>query len=128
MAIERHETGPRMSRVVVHNGTVYLAGFTADDPNLPIQGQTRQVLHKIDRYLAMAGTDKSQLLTAQIWLADIAMGRHEHRLGRLGGCRPHPRPRHRASQARGPSAPDRDHGGRRRQIGAACPQLTNNPR
>ena len=73
MAIERHETGPRMSRVVVHNGTVYLAGFTADDPNLPIQGQTRQVLHKIDRYLAMAGTDKSQLLTAQIWLADIAM-------------------------------------------------------
>jgi len=48
MAIERHETGRRMSRVVVHNGTVYLAGFVADDPALPIQGQTRQVLDKID--------------------------------------------------------------------------------
>ena len=73
MAIERHETGRRMSRVVVHNGTVYLAGFVADDPALPIQGQTRQVLDKIDRHLAMGGTDKSRLLTAQIWLADIAM-------------------------------------------------------
>lgn len=73
MPIERHESGPRMSRVVVHNGTVYLAGLVADDPALPIQGQTRQVLDKIDRYLAMAGTDKSRLLTANIWLADISM-------------------------------------------------------
>ncbi|MCC7273664.1 MAG: RidA family protein [Alphaproteobacteria bacterium] len=73
MPIERHQTGPRMSRVVVHAGTVYLAGMTADDPALPIEGQTRQVLDKIDRHLAMAGTDKSRLLTASIWLADIAL-------------------------------------------------------
>lgn len=73
MSIERHETGPRMSRAVVHNGVVYLSGLVADDPDLPIKGQTQQVLAKIDRYLALAGTDKSHLLTAQIWLADIAM-------------------------------------------------------
>ena len=64
MVIERKETGPRTNRVVVHNGTVYLAGFTADDPKLPIQSQTRQVLDKIDRHLAMAGSDKTRLLTA----------------------------------------------------------------
>ncbi|MGE0716471.1 MAG: RidA family protein [Alphaproteobacteria bacterium] len=73
MSIQRHETGPRMSRVVVHNGTVYLAGMVADDPDLPIEGQTRQVLDKIDRYLAIGGTDKTRLLTAQIWLADIGL-------------------------------------------------------
>ncbi|MBM3571339.1 MAG: RidA family protein [Alphaproteobacteria bacterium] len=73
MSIERHDVGPRMSRAVVHNGTVYLSGLVADDPNQTIQGQTRQVLDKIDRYLAMAGTDKSKILTANIWLADISM-------------------------------------------------------
>lgn len=73
MALERHETNPRMSRVVVHGDTVYLSGFVADDPKLSIQDQTRQVLGKIDQHLAMAKTDKSRLLTAQIWLADITM-------------------------------------------------------
>ncbi len=72
MGVERKETGPRMSRVVVHGDTVYLAGIVADDPTQSIQGQTRQVLDKIDGYLEMAGTDKSRVLTAQIWLADIA--------------------------------------------------------
>jgi len=73
MTIERQEAGPRMSRVVVHGSVVYLAGLVADDPKQPIQGQTEQVLAKIDKYLALAGTDKSRLLSAQIWLADIAM-------------------------------------------------------
>lgn len=73
MSVERKETSPRMSRVVIHGDTVYLAGAVADDPTQPIQGQTRQVLDKIDRYLQMAGTDKSKLLTAQIWLSDIAL-------------------------------------------------------
>lgn len=69
--ITRIETSKRMSRVVVHNGIAYLAGVTADDCGQDIQGQTRQVLAKIERHLARAGTDKSQLLTAQIWLKDI---------------------------------------------------------
>ena len=57
----------------VPGDTVYLSGFVADDPKLSIQDQTRQVLGKIDQHLAMAKTDKSRLLTAQICLADITM-------------------------------------------------------
>jgi enamine deaminase RidA (YjgF/YER057c/UK114 family) len=73
LTIKRHDIGPRMSRAVVHNGTVYLAGMVADDPTLSIQGQTRQVLDKIDHYLAQAGTHKGRILSANIWLADISM-------------------------------------------------------
>jgi len=69
--ILRLETSSRASRIVVYNGIVYLAGTTADDRSQDIQGQTRQVLNKIDKYLAMAGTTKERLLTAQIWLKDI---------------------------------------------------------
>jgi enamine deaminase RidA (YjgF/YER057c/UK114 family) len=69
--ITRIETSQRLSRVVIHNGTVYLAGLTAADPSQDIQGQTRSVLEKIDSYLAKAGTDKSKILNAQIWLKDI---------------------------------------------------------
>lgn len=71
MTITRHEVGPIMSRVVEHNGTVYLQGLTADDHSLDIKGQTRQCLEKIDGLLAMAGTDKSKLLSCQIWITDI---------------------------------------------------------
>lgn len=62
---------PRMSRAVVHNGTVFLAGLTAGDTSLDIQGQTRDVLERIDHYLAEAGTDKSHLLQAQVWITDM---------------------------------------------------------
>lgn len=72
MSIERIDCGPRMSRAVLHGDTVYLAGLVADDPSQDIRGQTRQVLAKIDGYLARAGTDKSRLLSAMIYLADIA--------------------------------------------------------
>lgn len=72
MSIERIDCGPRMSRAVLHGDTVHLAGLVADDPSQDIGGQTRQVLGKIDAYLARAGTDKSRLLTAMIYLADIA--------------------------------------------------------
>src|SRR5690606_35710157 len=58
-------------RIVVHNGTVMLSGVTATDASLDISGQTREVLQKIEGLLAQAGTDKSRLLTAQIWLKDI---------------------------------------------------------
>jgi enamine deaminase RidA (YjgF/YER057c/UK114 family) len=66
--IARIDQNARRSRAVVHGGVVYLAGMVADDAAAPIDGQTRQVLAKIDDMLARAGTDKSRLLTAQIWL------------------------------------------------------------
>lgn len=69
--ITRSMTSKRASFIVVHNGTVYLAGITPEDRSQDIRGQTQQVLAKIDRLLAEAGTDKSRLLTAQIWVKDI---------------------------------------------------------
>ena len=75
MQVERRRVGPRMSQIVIHDGTVYLAGQVADDPVPSVAEQTRQILAKIDACLAEAGTDKSRLLTATIWLADI--GRFE---------------------------------------------------
>lgn len=69
--IVRIATDVRMSRVVVYNGMVFLSGATADDLHQEIRSQTAQTLAKIDRYLAAAGTDKSRLLSAQIWLKDI---------------------------------------------------------
>lgn len=70
--IQRFDTGPRMSEAVVHNGTVYLAGQVADDAGADIAGQTRQVLDAIDGLLARAGSDKSKILRAQIYLANLA--------------------------------------------------------
>ena len=71
MEIQRHEVGPRMSQVVVHGDTVYTAGQVADDGTAEVAEQTRQVLAKIDRLLETAGTDKSRVLSATIWLTDI---------------------------------------------------------
>ena len=71
MSIQRFETGPRMSQAVVHGNTVYLAGVVADDLKADTAGQTKQVLDKIDRLLKAAGTDKSKLLSANIWLTDM---------------------------------------------------------
>jgi enamine deaminase RidA (YjgF/YER057c/UK114 family) len=72
MTIERYEVGPRMSQVVVHGGVAYLAGIVADDLVPSVADQTRQILAKIDRLLALAGTDKTRVLKANIWLSDIA--------------------------------------------------------
>ncbi|MBB1491413.1 RidA family protein [Paracoccus sp. MC1854] len=69
--IKRIECGPRMSMAVVHNGVVYLAG-QVDNPGDSVTEQTREVLAQVDRLLAEAGTDKTRILTAQIWLADMA--------------------------------------------------------
>jgi enamine deaminase RidA (YjgF/YER057c/UK114 family) len=71
MTIKRLQPGPRMSSAVVHNGTVYLAGLTADDANADLKGQTQQILNKIDALLKEAGSDKSKILSANIWLTDI---------------------------------------------------------
>lgn len=70
--VQRFEVGARMSEVAVHNGTVYLAGQIAEDDTQDIAGQTRQVLAAIDALLAKAGTDRSKILMAQIFLADLA--------------------------------------------------------
>lgn len=70
--IVRIETTTRSSRVVIYNGVVHVGGMTPHDDSGDIKDQTRQTLERIDKYLAKAGTDKSRLLTAQIWLKDIA--------------------------------------------------------
>ncbi len=69
--IQRFETGPRMSEMAIHNGTVYLAGQIAEDAGADIRGQTRQVLDAIDALLAQAGSDKGRILHAQIFLTDL---------------------------------------------------------
>lgn len=69
--IKRIETGNRMSMAVVHNGTVYLAGQVGK-PGESVTDQTREVLAQVDRLLAEAGTDKTRILSAQIWLTDMA--------------------------------------------------------
>ena len=72
MSITRIEMGPRMSQAVVHGSTVYLAGQVAEDAKgKTVNEQTRQVLGQIDRLLAAAGTDKTKILMATIYLADI---------------------------------------------------------
>jgi enamine deaminase RidA (YjgF/YER057c/UK114 family) len=71
MEIKRISVGPRMSDAVVHNGTIYLAGQVADDASQDAAGQTRQILAEIDRLLAECGSDKTRILAAQIFLADI---------------------------------------------------------
>ncbi|MDA5862594.1 RidA family protein, partial [Acinetobacter baumannii] len=59
-----------MSEAVIHNGVVYLAGQVGN-PGDSVADQTRAVLAQVDRLLAEAGTDKTRILKAQIWLADI---------------------------------------------------------
>ena len=71
MSIKRIDTNKLMSNDVVSGGTVYLSGLTASDRSLDVKGQCQQILDGIDKYLAEAGTDKSKLLSAQIWLTDI---------------------------------------------------------
>ncbi|MGB3836415.1 RidA family protein [Castellaniella sp.] len=69
--IQRIDSTERLSRIVIHNGVAYIAGVTGSNPEADIKEQTRDALAKIDGYLAQAGTNKSHLLTAQIWLRDI---------------------------------------------------------
>ncbi|MET7242618.1 RidA family protein [Methylobacterium sp. EM32] len=74
MTITRFETGPRMSQAVVHNGTVYLAGQVADEVsnNEGVEAQTKDILAQIDALLASVGSDKTKLLSATIYLADMS--------------------------------------------------------
>jgi enamine deaminase RidA (YjgF/YER057c/UK114 family) len=70
--IQRFDVGPRISEMAVHNGVAYLAGQVASDATLDAKGQTADVLAQVDALLARAGTDKSRILMAQIFLADVA--------------------------------------------------------
>jgi len=73
MSIERHEVGARMSKAVAHGNTVYLAGIVADAAKGgSVAEQTKDILSQIDGLLAKAGSDKSKLLTANIWITDMA--------------------------------------------------------
>jgi enamine deaminase RidA (YjgF/YER057c/UK114 family) len=72
MSIQRFETGPRMSQVVVHGNTVYLAGVVANKAaGESVAKQTQEILSIIDGHLAKAGTDKSKLLSANIFITDM---------------------------------------------------------
>lgn len=72
MSIQYIKPGERMSQATIHAGTVYTAGQVASDASADMAGQTRQILDGLDRLLAEAGTDKSQLLSATIWITDMA--------------------------------------------------------
>jgi len=73
MTIQRIKPGPRMSGAVVHGNTVYLAGQVANEAaGKSVTEQTQEILSIIDSLLAEAGTDKSKILMANIWLTDMA--------------------------------------------------------
>lgn len=71
MTIKRLLTDARMSAIVKHEGTVYLAGEVANDLEGGIASQTRETLRNIESLLAQAGTDKTRILSATIYLRDI---------------------------------------------------------
>ena len=72
MTIQRFDTGPRMSQVVIHGDTVYLAGVVASNAGgKSVTEQTKDVLATIDSHLKKAGTDKSKLLSATIYITDM---------------------------------------------------------
>jgi enamine deaminase RidA (YjgF/YER057c/UK114 family) len=72
MSIERIEVGPRMSQAVIHNGTIYLAGQVAlGAPAGSVTEQTTDILSRIDALLSAAGSDKTKVLSATIWLCDM---------------------------------------------------------
>jgi enamine deaminase RidA (YjgF/YER057c/UK114 family) len=72
MTIQRIGKTSRLSRVVVHERVAYFSGLTADDRTQDAAGQTRQILAKADEFLAQIGSTRSLLLSAMIWLRDIA--------------------------------------------------------
>jgi len=72
MSLQRFHVGDRLSEMAVHNGTVYLAGQVPDDATQDIRGQTAQVLAMVDKLLAEAGSDKTKLLSATIFLPSMA--------------------------------------------------------
>lgn len=72
LKVDRIDPGKRYSKAVVYNGMIFVTGQTADDFGQDIRSQTRDTLAKIDEVLATAGSNKSRLLSAQIWLKNIS--------------------------------------------------------
>jgi enamine deaminase RidA (YjgF/YER057c/UK114 family) len=70
-AIKRHHPGATLSRLVEFGNLVFVAGTTADDKSASCKGQTQQVLGKIERFLAEAGSSKARILWCNVWLNDI---------------------------------------------------------
>ena len=70
-SITRKETGPRMSKIVIHNGTVYLAGQVPQDFNADITVQTQQTLANVDALLNEAGSSRQHILSTTIYLSDM---------------------------------------------------------
>ena len=70
--IQRYHIGKRLSEMVVHNGTVYLAGQVAADAKQDMTGQVKQVLAQIDSLLAEVGSDNTKILSATIFLPSMA--------------------------------------------------------
>lgn len=72
MSIERMHTSDRMSQIVLHGDTVYLAGIVATGaPGESVARQTEDILATIDKYLAEAGTNKSKLLSVHLWITTM---------------------------------------------------------
>lgn len=71
MSITRMETAKRMSRIVVHNDTVYLCGQVADNTDEPIGPQTESMLAKVDALLEKAGSSKENILSATVYVRDM---------------------------------------------------------
>lgn len=70
--IQKLETNEKLSRIVIHQGVAYFSGLTADDKSVDTYSQTLQVLQKADVLFAKAGSDKSKVLSSQIWMRDIS--------------------------------------------------------
>lgn len=69
--IQRFHIGARLSEMVIHNKTIYLCGQIANDPSKNVEGQTEEVLAQIDSLLQEAGSDKTNILSATIYLANM---------------------------------------------------------
>jgi len=72
LTIQRIHAGPRMSSAVIHGDTLYVSGHVAENTAADVAGQTGEILSRIENVLADGGSDKSKLLSATVWLSDIA--------------------------------------------------------
>ena len=116
MSIRRIDVGPRMSQAVIRNDTIYLSGMVGEGDS--VAAQARDILASVDTLLARAGSDKSKLLQAVIWLTDISTFAEMNSVweawidkAKSAGAR------HRRGEARRAEVQDRDHGHRRGRLG-----------
>jgi len=109
--IRRIDPGPRMSEASVHGDRIYCSGMIPEDTSHDITGQVKQALLEIDSLLAKGGSDKTKILTATIWLADIGDFAAMNAVWD-GWVVPGARPRDRPGGAQRPEAQGRNHGRR----------------